>query len=362
MIFSLFKQDIGIDLGTANTLIYVKGQGIVLDEASVIAYNKNLKKVVAVGNAAKEMIGAAPPHIKVVRPLRDGVISDFSMTHLMLKSFLKKIITTSTFFTAVRVVIGVPSGVTEVEKRAVEDVVRQMGARQVFIMDEPMAAAIGSDLDVDSATGCMITDIGGGTSDIAIIALGGVVTSTSLRMAGDRMNESIIDYIRKVYSLMIGEKMAERAKIAVGCAYIDESDPGWVYKTVISGRDMVTGLPKSIEISSRDVCKALEECVEAIIQGVKITLENAPPELSADIINTGMYLAGGGAFLRGLDNLIERETGIRTIIAEHAAEAVALGTGKSLENMDTILDHVRSRNPYQNTLDLYNENSSNNNR
>ena len=358
MVFSLFKQDIGIDLGTANTLIYVKGQGIVLEEASVIAYNTNLKKVVAVGNAAKEMVGAAPPHIKVVRPLRDGVISDFSMTHMMLKSFLKKIITTSTFFTAVRVVIGVPSGVTEVEKRAVEDVVRQMGARQVFIMDEPMAAAIGSGLDVDSSTGCMITDIGGGTSDIAIIALGGVVTSTSLRIAGDKMNESIIDYIRKVYSLMIGEKMAERAKMAVGCAYIDESDPEWVTKTVISGRDMVSGLPKSIEISSRDVSKALEECVDAIIQGVKITLENAPPELSADIINTGMVLAGGGAFLRGLDSLIERETGIKTIIADNASEAVVLGTGKSLENMETILDHVRSRNPYQNMIDLYNENNN----
>ncbi len=360
MVFSLFKQDIGIDLGTANTLVYVKGQGIVLDEASVIAYNTNLKKVVAVGNAAKEMVGAAPPHIKVVRPLRDGVISDFSMTHLMLKSFLKKIITTSTIFTAVRVVIGVPSGVTEVEKRAVEDVVRQMGARQVYIMDEPMAAAIGSGLDVDSSTGCMITDIGGGTSDIAIIALGGVVTSTSLRMAGDKMNESIIDYIRKVYSLMIGEKMAERAKIAVGCAYIDESDPEWVTKTVISGRDMVSGLPKSIEISSRDVCKSLEECVDSIIQGVKVTLENAPPELSADIINTGMTLAGGGAYLRGLDSLIERETGIRTRIADNAANAVALGTGKSLEDMSTILEHVRSRNPYQNTVDLYNENSSHN--
>jgi rod shape-determining protein MreB len=256
------------------------------------------------------------------------------------------------------VVIGVPSGVTEVEKRAVEDVVRQMGARQVFIMDEPMAAAIGSGLDVDSSTGCMITDIGGGTSDIAIIALGGVVTSTSLRIAGDKMNESIIDYIRKVYSLMIGEKMAERAKMAVGCAYIDESDPEWVTKTVISGRDMVSGLPKSIEISSRDVSKALEECVDAIIQGVKITLENAPPELSADIINTGMVLAGGGAFLRGLDSLIERETGIKTIIADNASEAVVLGTGKSLENMETILDHVRSRNPYQNMIDLYNENNN----
>jgi rod shape-determining protein MreB len=179
-------------------------------------------------------------------------------------------------------------------------------------------------------------------------------------MAGDKMNESIIDYIRKVYSLMIGEKMAERAKIAVGCAYIDESDPEWVTKTVISGRDMVSGLPKSIEISSRDVCKSLEECVDSIIQGVKVTLENAPPELSADIINTGMTLAGGGAYLRGLDSLIERETGIRTRIADNAANAVALGTGKSLEDMSTILEHVRSRNPYQNTVDLYNENSSHN--
>lgn len=361
MVLSLFKQDIGIDLGTANTLIYVKGQGIVLDEASVIAYNTNLKKVVAVGNAAREMIGAAPPHIKVVRPLRDGVISDFSMAHLMLKSFLSGIITTSTFFTAVRVVIGVPSGVTEVEKRAVEDVIRQMGAREVFIMDEPMAAAIGSGLDVDSPAGCMITDIGGGTSDIAIIAMGGVVTSTSLRIAGDKMNEAIIDYIRKVYSLMIGEKMAERAKLAVGCAFIDEGDPGWVLKTVISGRDMLTGMPKSIEISSRDICKAMEESIEAIIQGVKGTLENAPPELAADIIHTGMILSGGGAFMRGLSSLIERETGIKTIIAENAAEAVAMGTGKSLENMDTIMDHVRSKNPYQNTIDLYNDHQNNQN-
>lgn len=356
---SLFKQDIGIDLGTANTLIYVKGKGIVLDEASVIAYNNNLKKVIAVGNEAKEMIGAAPPHIKVVRPLRDGVISDFGMTHLMLKSFLSKVIRTSSFFTAVRVVIGVPSGVTEVEKRAVEEVTRQMGARDVFIMEEPMAAAIGSGLDVDSSTGCMITDIGGGTSDIAIIALGGIVTSTSLRMAGDKMNEAIIAYIRKVYSLMIGEKMAERAKIDIGCAYIDESDPDWVLKTNISGRDLVTGLPKSIEISSRDVCKALEECVDAIVDGVKVTLENAPPELAADIINSGMTLAGGGAALRGLDSLIERETGIKTVIAENADEAVALGTGLSLQNMETIQNHVRAKNPYQNAIQNNSPNANN---
>ncbi|MGN1351072.1 MAG: rod shape-determining protein [Anaerovoracaceae bacterium] len=345
---SLFKQDIGIDLGTANTLVYIKGKGIVLDEASVVAYNTNTKKVIAVGNEAKNMLGAAPPHIKVVRPLRDGVISDFGMTHRMLKSFLQQVITTSSFFTSVRVVVGVPSGVTEVEKRAVEEVTRQMGAKEVFIMEEPMAAAIGSGLDVDSSTGCMITDIGGGTSDIAIIALGGIVTSTSLRMAGDTMNESIINYIRKVYSLLIGEKMAEKVKIAVGCAFMDESDPEWNQKTLVSGRDLVTGLPKTLEISSKDVCKALEECVEEIIGGIKATLENAPPELAADIINTGMTLAGGGAFLRGLDVLIERETGIRTIIAENAAEAVAMGTGLSLQNMSTIESHVRAKNPYQN--------------
>ncbi len=347
---SLFKQDIGIDLGTANTLIYVKGKGIVLDEASVIAYNTSLKKVIAAGNEAKSMIGAAPPHIKVVRPLREGVISDFGMTHLMLKTFLQRVIKTAAFFTAIRVVVGVPSGVTEVEKRAVEEVIRQMGAREVYIMEEPMAAAIGSGLDVDSSTGCMITDIGGGTCDIAIIALGGVVTSTSLRMAGDHMNESIIAYVRKVYSLMIGEKMAERAKLEVGCAYIDEADPDWVRKTAISGRDLVTGLPKSIEITSRDVHKALEESVAAIVDGVKVTLESAPPELAADIINTGMMLAGGGAALRGLDNLIERETGIRTAIAENASEAVARGTGQSLDDMEKLLSHVRARNPYLNSL------------
>lgn len=352
---SLFKQDIGIDLGTANTLVYIKGKGIVLDEASVIAYNTNTKKVIAVGNDAKNMIGAAPPHIKVVRPLRDGVISDFGMTHMMLKAFVGKVITTSTFLTAVRVVIGVPSGVTEVEKRAVEEVTRQMGAKEVFIMEEPMAAAIGSGLDVDSSTGCMITDIGGGTSDIAIIALGGIVTSTSLRMAGDKMNEEIINYIRKVYSLLIGEKMAEKAKIAIGCAYMDDTDPDWNMRADISGRDLVTGLPKTIEIESKDICKALEEPVVQIIDGIKATLENAPPELAADIINKGMVLAGGGAFLRGLDALIEKETGIKTIIAENAAEAVAMGTGLSLQNMETIQSHVRAKNPYQNV----NQNNAN---
>ena len=347
MIFALFKQDIGIDLGTANTLIYIKGKGIVLEEASVIAYNTNLRKVIAVGNEARKMIGAAPPHIKVVRPLREGVISDFGMTNLMLKTFLSRVIRMSSWFTAVRVVIGVPSGVTEVEKRAVEEVTRQMGAREVFVMEEPMAAAIGAGLDVDSSTGCMICDIGGGTSDIAIIALGGLVTSTSLRMAGDRMNEAVIEYVRKVYSLIIGEKMAERAKMEIGCAFIDENDPDWVLKTTVSGRDMVTGLPKSVEITSRDVCKALEETVDMMIAGVRNTLENAPPELAADIINNGMVLAGGGALLRGLDRLIEKETGIRTKIADNATEAVAMGTGLSLQNMETILTHVRAKNPYR---------------
>ncbi len=343
----LFKQDIGIDLGTANTLVYVKGKGIVLDEASVIAYNKNTKKVLAVGNEAKSMQGAAPPHINVVRPLEDGVISDFGMTSLMLKTFLSRVITTKSFFTSIRVVIGVPSGVTEVEKRAVEEVTRQMGATQVFIMDEPMAAAIGAGLEVDSSTGCMVTDIGGGTSDIAIIALGGIVTSTSLRMAGDRMNDAIIEYIRKVYNLLIGVKMAEKVKIAIGCAYIDEKDPEWIMKYNVSGRDLETGLPKTIEVNSKDILCALEECVETIVSGIKSTLEIAPPELAADIINTGMIMTGGGAYLRGFDKLIEKETGIRTIIAENAAEAVAMGTGISLQDMSTILTHVRTRNPYQ---------------
>lgn len=350
-----FKQDIGIDLGTANTLVYTKGKGIVLDEASVIAYNKNTKSIIAVGNEAKNMIGAAPPHIDVVRPLQDGVISDFGMTSRMLKSFIERVIPTSSFFTSVRVVIGVPSGVTEVEKRAVEEVTRQMGAKEVFIMEEPMAAAIGVGLQVDSPTGCMITDIGGGTSDIAIISLGGIVTSTSLRMAGDKMNEAIIYYIRKMYGLLIGEKMAEKAKIAIGCAFVDESDPDWVLRSNISGRDLATGLPKTIEISSRDICSALEESVKEIVDGIKATLENAPPELAADIINTGMVMAGGGSLLRGLDVLIERETGIATMIAENASEAVAMGTGLSLQNMETIMTHVRAKNPYANV------NTNNNN-
>lgn len=345
---SLFKQDIGIDLGTANTLVYIKGKGIVLDEASVIAYNTNTKKVIAVGNEAKSMLGAAPPHINVVRPLRDGVISDFGMTHMMLKAFVGRVITTSTFFTSVRVVIGVPSGVTEVEKRAVEEVTRQMGAKEVFIMEEPMAAAIGSGLDVDSSTGCMITDIGGGTSDIAIISLGGIVTSTSLRMAGDKMNEEIMNYIRKVYSLLIGEKMAEAVKIAIGCAYLDETDLEQNLTAEVSGRDLITGLPKTISVTSKDIHKALEEPVMQIIDGIKATLENAPPALAADIIKGGMMLAGGGAFLRGLDTLIEKETGIKTIIAENAVEAVAEGTGLSLQNMETMQAHVRTKNLYQN--------------
>ncbi len=344
----IFKQDIGIDLGTANTLVYIKGKGIVLDEASVIAYNKNTKSVIAVGNEAKNMIGAAPPHIQVVRPLQDGVISDFGMTSLMLKSFIQRVISTSSFFTSVRVVIGVPSGVTEVEKRAVEEVTRQLGAKEVFIMEEPMAAAIGVGLQVDSSTGCMITDIGGGTSDIAIISLGGIVTSTSLRMAGDKMNEFIVNHIRKVYGLLIGEKMAEKAKIAIGCAFIDESDPDWVLRANISGRDLATGLPKTIEISSIDICTALEESVMEIIDGIRATLENAPPELAADIINTGMVMAGGGSLLRGLDVLIEEETGITTVIAENASEAVAMGTGLSLQDMETIMTHVRAKNPYAN--------------
>lgn len=344
----IFKQDIGIDLGTANTLVYIKGKGIILDEASVIAYNKNTKKVIAVGNEAKSMIGAAPPHISVVRPLKDGVISDFGMTSMMLKSFIGRVVPTSSFFTSVRVVIGVPSGVTEVEKRAVEEVTRQMGAKEVYIMEEPMAAAIGVGLDVDSPTGCMITDIGGGTADIAIISLGGIVTSTSLKMAGDKMNEAIINYIRKMYGLLIGEKMAEKVKIAIGCAYVDESDPEWILKSNISGRDLVIGLPKTIEVSSKDICAALEESIMEIVEGVKATLETAPPELAADIINKGMVLAGGGSLLRGLDILIERETGIATTIAENAAEAVAMGTGLSLQNMENILTHVRAKNPYAN--------------
>ena len=335
MAFNLFSQDLGIDLGTANTLIYTKSKGIILNEPSVIAVDEGTRKILATGREAKNMLGRAPAHIKVVRPLEEGVISDFSMTQTMLKDFVRKVIPQKTFFTKLRIVVGVPSGVTEVEKRSVEEVLRHMGAQEVYILDEPMAAALGVGLAVDDAKGCMIADIGGGTSDIAIIALGGIVNSTSLRLAGDKFDDAIISYMRKSYNLLIGEQTAEELKINIGCVFPDpESDAPSSMDA--RGRDVLTGLPKTVEVTSMDIMKALEEPIATIIDGIKATLENAPPELSADIVNNGMVLAGGGGRLRGLDKLIEYHTGMKVSIADNALEAVVEGAGKSLTDIEKV--------------------------
>lgn len=343
--FGFFTKDMGIDLGTANTLIYLKGKGIVLNEPSVIAVEALNGKLIATGFRAKEMVGKAPDNIKVVSPLQDGVISDFDKTAEMLKDFISKVLAEKTRFSKLRVVVGVPSGVTEVEKRAVEEVVRQMGGKDVYVMEEPMAAAIGADLAVDEPIGCMIADIGGGTSDIAIIALGGIVTSTSLRHAGDKFDEAIIQYMRRKYGLLIGNKTAEELKVTVGCAIVEVDEEGFeVIKTMdAKGRDLVTGLPKTVPVRSRDMQDALEEPIEVVIEGIKNTLENAPPELAADIVTNGLVLSGGGGLISNLDKLIEMRTGLQVHVAENAFEAVAVGTGKSLGNIEKLKRYVMTR-------------------
>ena len=335
---SLFKaKDMGIDLGTANTLIYVKGSGIVLNEPSVIAVDSRGGKTLAVGAAAKEMLGKAPSNISVVRPLQDGVISDFDRTADMLKSFLEaalKIKRIRNF----RVVVGVPSGVTEVEKRAVEEIVRQMGATEVFILEEPMAAAIGAGMPVDGTNGCMIADIGGGTTDVAIIALGGVVTSTSIRHAGDKMNEAIIQYMRKRHALLIGERTAEKLKINIGCACLDEDEDG--NEVIVSmdarGRDIISSLPKTLSVTNKDMMIALQESLDIIIDAIKTTIEKAPPEIAADIAERGMLLSGGGGKIYNLDKLIKKRTDMDVKVADNAFEAVAVGTGMSLDDIEKL--------------------------
>lgn len=332
-----FKNDMGIDLGTANTLIYMKEKGIVLNEPSVIAMDKIRNTVMATGEEAKKMIGRTPASIEVVRPLREGVISDFDMTAEMIKVFIRRALGNKSA-NNLRISIGVPSGVTEVEKRAVEEVVRQLGAKEVYILEEPMAAAIGSDLAIDEPEGCMICDIGGGTTDIAIIALGGIVTSTSLRYAGDKLNDAIVSYMRKNYNLAIGDKTAEELKINIGCAMIETDENGEeVIKTETArGRDLISGLPSTVEVTNRDMLYALEESVEIIIDGIRATLEKAPPEIAADIVNNGLVLSGGGGMLSQLDRLISERTGMSVVVQENAFEAVALGTGKSLENLEKL--------------------------
>lgn len=343
MTFNFFTRDMGIDLGTANTLIYIKDHGIVLNEPTVIVVDNRNNNVIATGSKAKEMIGKAPAVLSVVRPLKDGVISDFDMTAEMLKHFIMQAVNEKKM--NLRVVIGVPSGVTEVEKRAVEEVVREMGAKEVFILDEPMAAAIGAGLDVDSSTACMIADIGGGTSDIAIIALGGIVTSTSLRYAGDKLNDSIIQYMRKKCTLLIGEHTAEQLKKEVGCAIVDTDETGKpIVKTVTArGRDIISGLPKTIEVSNVQMQEALEESMELLVDAVKSTIEKAPPEIAADIATYGMVLSGGGGMFHNLDRLISERTGMSVTVADEAFEAVALGAGKSLENVAKLKLYAKAK-------------------
>lgn len=335
--FKVLMKDMGIDLGTANTLIYIKDSGIVLNEPSVIAVEKRRGVTLAVGMDAKKMIGKAPANISVIRPLQDGVISDFDRTADMLKAFIEKAVEANKVKNF-RVVVGVPSGVTEVEKRAVEEVVRQMGATEVYILEEPMAAAIGAGCDVDSSTACMIADIGGGTSDIAIIALGGIVASTSIRYAGDKFNEAIIQYMRKRHALLIGERTAENLKIAVGCAVMDLDGNGdeIIQSVKASGRDIISGLPKTMDVTNRDMMMALQESVDIIVDGVKSTIEKAPPEIAADIANSGMMISGGGGLIKNLDKVIKKRTGMEVTVADNAFEAVAAGTGMSLNDIEKL--------------------------
>ena len=342
MFSGLTSKDMGIDLGTANTLIYVKDSGIILNEPSVIAVDSEINKILAVGHAAKDMIGKAPKNINVVRPLQDGVISDFDKPADMLKTFIERAMEQKKMRNY-RVAVGVPTGVTEVEKRAVEEVVRSMGATEVYILEEPMAAAIGAGLPVDGTTGCMIADIGGGTTDVAIIALGGVVASTSIRHAGDKFNEAIIQYMRKRYALLIGDKTAEELKINLGCACMDEDELGnEIIKTMNArGRDIISGLPKTLEVTNKDIMIALQESMGMVVDAIKSTIEKAPPEIAADIAENGMMLSGGGANIYNLDTLIEKKTGMSVAVAESSFEAVALGTGKGLEDIEKLKIYTR---------------------
>ena len=335
-------KDMGIDLGTANTLIYVKDTGIVLNEPSVIAVDTESSKILAVGVEAKAMLGKAPRNISVIRPLQDGVISDFDKTADMLKTFIERAMGQKKMRNY-RVAVGVPTGVTEVEKRAVEEVVRQMGATEVYILEEPMAAAIGAGLPVDGTTGCMIADIGGGTTDVAIIALGGVVASTSIRHAGDKFNEAIIQYIRKRHALLIGDRTAEDLKINLGCACMDEDEMGnEIIKTMNArGRDIISGLPKTLEITNKDMMIALQESMDIVIDAIKTTIEKAPPEIAADIAENGMMLSGGGANIHNLDKLIKKKTDMDVVMAENSFEAVAQGTGKALEDVEKLKIYTR---------------------
>ncbi|MBC8588844.1 rod shape-determining protein [Paratissierella segnis] len=328
---SSFVKDMGIDLGTANTLVYIKGKDIVMREPSVVAIQTNTNQVLAVGEEAKKMIGRTPGNIVAIRPLKDGVIADFDTTQSMLKHFIKKASSNRSFLQP-RVVICVPSGVTEVEKRAVEEAAIHAGARDAYLIEEPMAAAIGAGLPVQEATGSMVVDIGGGTTEVAIISLGGIVTSQSIRIGGDELDESIVSYIKKEYNLMIGERTAEEIKIQIGTANKNTPEA----KMSITGRDLITGLPKTIEVSSSEIYDAMKEPIFNILDAIKSTLEKTPPELASDVMELGIMLTGGGALLDGIDQLIMNETGMPVHIAEDPLDCVAKGTGDALNSIDVL--------------------------
>jgi len=329
----MFSKHIGIDLGTANTLVYVKGQGIVLSEPSVVAFNIDTKKVRAVGNEGKNMIGRTPGNIVAVRPMKDGVIADFEVTEAMLKYFIQKVHNRKRLVTP-RVAICVPSGITAVEKRAVTESASRAGAKKVYTIEEPMAAAIGGGLPVQEPQGCMIVDIGGGTTEVAVISLGGIVFCKSVRVAGDEMDQAIIQHLKRTYNMMVGERTAEEIKISIGSAFPLKDE----MEMQVKGRDQVLGLPKILTITSEEIREALREPVSSIVDAVRVTLERTPPELSAAIVDRGVVLAGGGALLRGLDQLISKETGLHVTVAEDPLTAVVLGTGKFLEGLKSFRD------------------------
>jgi len=333
--FGSLSKDIGIDLGTANTLVYVKGRGIVINEPSVVAINKKTGQVLAIGKEAKKMVGKTPGHIVATRPLVDGVVSDFEVTEQMLKYFIDKVHKDSfSFFSRPRIIIGIPSDVTEVEKRAVIDATINAGAREAYLIDEPMAAAIGARLPVQEAAGNMVVDIGGGTTDIAVISLGGVVASRNLRIAGDEMNEDIIRYCRDDFNLLIGEKTAEDIKIAIGSAYPQKEK----MQMPVRGRDLVSGLPKEITLNDEHVREALSHSIKIIVNSIRTTIEETPPELLADIMQKGIILAGGGSLIRGLDKLVADQTEMPVRMMEDPLTAVVRGTGIVLEDIESLRD------------------------
>lgn len=330
-LFGLKSKDIGIDLGTANTLVTLRGKGIVLKEPSVVAIENKTGNILATGHEAKEMLGRTPEDIRAVRPLKDGVIADFTATQLMLKNLISKVCQRYGVVRP-RVVVGVPSGITEVEERAVEESVLQAGAREVYLIEEPMAAAIGANLDVAEPSGSIIVDIGGGTTEVAVISLGGIVVSTSLRVAGDELDEDIVNYVKKEFNLAIGETTAEEIKIGIGCATPLMTD----VPMTVRGRDLSTGLPQNVEITSTQVMEAMSESINDIVESVKQTLEKTPPELASDIMEKGIVLAGGGALIQNIDKLLSYKTGMPVYIAENPLDCVVKGTEKTIEDLERL--------------------------